>query len=255
MRFSPIVVALVALLGISSRAEAVAPAFVDQTDPQPIQYRIEGGPLRELAKRFKPNELGVLEKINRADARHLSRLEKLVIPSEWRDEFDYSPFPAEYAAASGEPKLLVVDQPAQAFAAYEYGRLVRWGPTSTGRQSKPTPAGRYHLNWRARSRTSTLSGEWRLNWYFNFHNTRGLAFHEFDLPGVPASHACVRLLTRDAMWIYNWGRSWTLDANGQLATPGTPVLIFGQYDFKSPGPWTTLESLAKPIALPAQLPF
>ena len=43
-----------------------------------------------------------------------------------------------------------------------------------------------------------VSGEWQLNWYFNFHNFRGLAFHEFDLPGVPASHACVRLLARDA---------------------------------------------------------
>ena len=255
MRLSPIVAAFVGLLALSSRVEAFAPAFFEQTDPQPIQYRIEGGPLRELARRFKPSELGVLEKINRADGKHLSRLEKLVIPSEWRDEFDYSPFPHEYAAASAEPKLLVVDQPAQAFAAYEYGRLVHWGPTSTGRQAKPTPAGRYHLNWRARSRTSTLSGEWRLNWYFNFHNTRGLAFHEFDLPGVPASHACVRLLTRDAMWIYNWGHSWTLDSSGRLTAPGTPVLIFGQYDFKSPAPWTTVESLGKPIVLPTTLPF
>lgn len=255
MLLSPVAIAFVGLLALAARAEAFAPALLEQTDPQPIQYRIEGGPLRELAKRFQSNELGVLEKINRADVKHLSRLEKLVMPSEWRDEFEYSPFPLQYAAATAEPKLLIVDQPAQAFAAYEYGRLVHWGPTSTGRQARPTPQGRYHLNWRARSRTSTLSGEWRLNWYFNFHNLRGLAFHEFDLPGVPASHACVRLLTRDAMWIYNWGRSWTLDDKGRLVAPGTPVLILGQYDFTSPGPWTKLESLAKPIALPAALPY
>jgi hypothetical protein len=253
-RLSPLPIAAVALLVTASSAFAVAAPMVDQSDPQPIQYRIEGGPLRDLAAKFRPNELAVLEKLNRADVKHLSRLEKLVLPSEWRDELAYSPFPAEYAAAAGEPKVLIVDQPSQAFAAYEYGRLVHWGPTSTGRQARPTPAGRYHLNWRARSRISTLSGEWRLNWYFNFHNRRGLAFHEFDLPGLPASHACVRLLTRDAMWIYKWGESWTLDAKGQLAAAGTPVVILGSYDFTSPPPFRTPEYLARGVALPDELP-
>jgi L,D-transpeptidase catalytic domain len=253
-RVSPIVVAVIGSLLLTARAEAVGLGIVDQTDPQAIQYRVEGGPLRELAARFAPGELAVLEKLNRADIKHLSRLESLVIPSDWRDEFAYSPFPADYAAASAEPKLLVVDQVSQAFAAYEHGRLVHWGPTSTGRQAKPTPSGRYHLNWRARSRTSTLSGEWQLNWYFNFHNTRGLAFHEFDLPGVPASHACVRLLTRDAMWIYKWGQSWTLDAKGQLAATGTPVVILGSYNFAAPPPFRSPEYLARGVILPAVLP-
>jgi hypothetical protein len=254
-RLSPaVVVAMAVILLIASRAEAVGVGIVDQTDPQPMQYRIEGGPLRELAARFTPQELGVLEKLNRADVKHLSRLESMVVPSEWRREADYSPFPQQYAAAAPLPKLLIVDQPSQAFAAYEFGQLVYWGPTSTGRQAKPTPTGKFHLNWRARSRTSTLSGEWRLNWYFNFHNTRGLAFHEFDLPGVPASHACVRLLTRDAMWIYRWGQSWTLDGQGQLASPGTPVVILGTYDFSAPPPFRSPDYLARGITLPAVLP-
>lgn len=254
-RLSPVVVILVGLLASSSQADAFGLAgIVDQTDPQAIQYRVEGGPLRELAARFKPNELAVLEKLNRADLKHLSRLETLVIPSAWHDDAAYSPFPAEYAAASTLPKILIVDQPSQAFAAYEFGRLVHWGPTSTGRQARPTPSGRYHLNWRARSRTSTLSGEWRLNWYFNFHNARGLAFHEFDLPGVPASHACVRLLARDATWIYKWGQSWSLDANGQLLTTGTPVVILGSYDFAAPPPFRSAEYLSRGITLPAVLP-
>lgn len=96
----------------------------------------------------------------------------------------------------------------------------------------------FSLNWRARTRSSTLSREWRLNWYFNFHNTRGLAFHEFELPGVPASHACVRLLARDAEWVYTWGQAWALDDKGRLKAPGTPVVIIGAYAFGSPGPWT-----------------
>jgi lipoprotein-anchoring transpeptidase ErfK/SrfK len=255
-RLAPLVVAVVGILIVASKAEAVGigAGILDQTDPQAIQYRIEGGPLKDLAARFKPHELGVLEKLNRADVKHLSRLETIVIPSEWRDETAYSPFPRQYVAAAPLPKLLIVDQPSQAFAAYEFGQLVHWGPTSTGRQARPTPTGLYHLNWRARTRTSTLSGEWRLNWYYNFHNTRGLAFHEFDLPGVPASHACVRLLTRDAMWIYNWGDSWTLDAKGQLASPGTPVVILGSYNFSAPPPFRSVDYLARGVALPAVLP-
>jgi hypothetical protein len=251
-RLSPSIAAL-ALAFCASQAEALG--IVDQTDPSQIQYRIEGGPLRELAKRFKPNELELLEKLNRADVKHLSRLTQLVVPSEWRSEIEHSPFPVTYAAAAATPKLLVVDQPSQTFAAYEHGMLVRWGPTSTGRQAKPTPTGLYHLNWRARTRTSTLSGEWRLNSYFNFHNRRGLAFHEFDLPGVPMSHACVRLLARDAKWIYEWGQSWKLDAKGQLAEPGTPVMILGEYNFAAPAPWLSAEFWTKPIALPPVLAF
>lgn len=251
-RLSSSAIAAVVLLVLSARAEAVG--IVEQTDPQPLQYRIEGGPLRELASRFKPNELELLEKLNRADLKHLPRLDRVVVPSEWRSELEYSPFPATYAAATATPKLLVVDQPSQVFAAYEHGRLVRWGPTSTGREAKPTPSGRYDLNWRARTRTSTLSGEWRLNWYFNFHNFRGLAFHEFDLPGVPASHACVRLLARDATWIYQWGQSWVLDAAGQLVQPGTPVVIVGQYAFGAEKPWLSAEYWTRAITLPETIP-
>lgn len=252
LRLSPSVLVTIALFALASPSEAVG--IVDQTDPMPIQYRVEGGPLGDLARRYTPIELGLLEKLNRTDADHLPRLPRIVVPSEYRSELEHSPFPAAYAAAASTPKLLVVDQRTQAFAAYEHGQLVYWGPVSTGRKAKPTPSGRFHLNWRARSRLSTLSGEWRLNWYFNFHNLRGLAFHEFDLPGVPASHACVRLLTRDAKWIYQWGQSWTLDARGQLVEPGTPVVILGAYDFSSPAPYQSLEAFSTPIPLPVTMP-
>jgi hypothetical protein len=243
---------LLLLLVAASRADAIP--VIDQPDVL-IEYRVEKMPDgRELASRFGGPQIALLEKLNRADARHLGRLPMIVLPSAWGDELAHSPFPATYAAAVAAAKLVVVDQPSQAFAAYEYGTLVRWGPVSSGRQAKPTPSGLYHLNWRARSRTSTLSGEWRLNWYFNFHNLRGLAFHEFDLPGVPQSHACVRLLSRDAEWIFKWGESWTLDDKGQLKTPGTPVLILGSYAFGKPAPWQAPDSWMRKIALPDVVP-
>src|SRR5690242_15821020 len=216
-RLLPHVTAAVVFLAIASRASAVP---IDQTDMS-IEYRLEK--LADL-KGFGGPEIALLEKINRADAKHLTRLPQVMVPNSWRTELEHSPFPTAYPAAQSTPKLIVVDQPTQSFAAYENGVQVHWGPISSGRQQKPTPSGVYYLNWKARTRNSTLSGEWKLNWYFNFHNKRGLAFHEFDLPGVPMSHACVRLLARDAEWIYRWGEGWTVDGQGQLVKQGTPVL-------------------------------
>jgi lipoprotein-anchoring transpeptidase ErfK/SrfK len=229
---------IVMLIVASRRADAVA---TDQTDIHldAIEYRLENiiDSGRDLTSRFGGPEIALLEKINRADVAHLRRLKQMIVPSAWKTELDHSPFPATYAAASATPKLIIVDQPSQAFAAYEHGQQVYWGPISSGRKAKPTPSGLFHLNWRARSRISTLSGEWRLNWYFNFHNARGLAFHEFELPGIAMSHACVRLLARDAEWVFNWGQSWVLDEKRQLRTPGTPVMILGAYNFDAPPPW------------------
>ena len=248
---------VVGVIGLSAApAEATVVEQAERAPAITIEYRLERvadiGP--DLKARFTPAQLELLEKLNRVDLAHMRRLEHVVVPSAWKDELEHSPFPHTYLAAAHLPKLLVVDQPAQAFAAYESGQLTRWGPTSSGRQAKPTPGGLFHLNWRTRLRNSTLNGEWRLNWYFNFLNARGLAFHQFDLPGLPASHACVRLLERDAMWIYQWGQGWTLDAKGQLLQSGTPVLIVGSYAFGAPPPWRSIELLARPIMLPDVVP-
>lgn len=250
---------LIILVAIGLWAAPAEAMIVDQTERDPvaaIQYRLERvadiGP--DLKARFSPTQLELLEKLNRVDLTHMRRLEHVVVPSAFKDELEHSPFPTTYSAAAHLPKLLVVDQPSQAFAAYESGELTRWGPVSSGRQAKQTPSGLFHLNWRSRMRSSTLNGQWRLNWYFNFFNARGLAFHQFELPGLPASHACVRLLERDAMWIYQWGQGWTLDTKGQLLQSGTPVLIIGSYAFDAPPPWRSIDQLAWPIVLPDALP-
>jgi hypothetical protein len=88
-----------------------------------------------------------------------------------------------------------------------------------------------------------------MEWYFNFENQRGLALHSYVLPGYPASHACVRLLERDAIWVYEWGEGWMRGAKGVIRE-GTPLLIAGHYAFGEPAPWRLLEFLARGIALP-----
>jgi hypothetical protein len=90
-----------------------------------------------------------------------------------------------------------------------------------------------------------------MRWYFNFDNRGGLAFHQYSLPGRPASRSCIRLLERDAQWLFHWGDQWTLDDRGtSIIAPGTPVLILGRFDFDSPPPWQSLAFLSSPIELP-----
>jgi hypothetical protein len=235
-----------------------APAAAAEPPTRDRAYRLESGMSgsEDLRQRFNPRQLELLEKLNRADAAHLGRLPVLVIPEVWiGDELQYSPLPLTYAGAGGHPKALVVHQPSQVFGAYEHGRLVRWGPVSSGREKHPTPSGLFHLSWKSPGRHSTVDPDWYMPWYFNFHNERGLAFHQLTLPGLPASHACIRLLERDAKWLYEWGEGWVLDERGwNVLEPGTPVLILGQYGFGAPPPWRSPDWLATGADLPGEAP-
>jgi hypothetical protein len=244
-----------ALLGVMCQSVAVSGQAAPPVD---VTYQIAPLPRSqtELGKVYTREQLAILEKLNRRDREHLGRMEPpvpgLIVPTDWQfDNLAYSPMPASFGWAEPHAKAIVVHQPWQVFGAYENGRLVRWGPVSSGRKETPTPAGAYNLTWRSKGRHSTDNAAWFLPWYFNFINERGVSFHQFDLPGYPASHACVRLLERDAMWLYEWGEQWILEPDKRkVATPGTPVLVVGVYDYAAPPPWIDLKALASLIQLP-----
>jgi len=129
---------------------------------------------------------------------------------------------------------------------------VRWGPVSSGARSDQTPSGVFTLNWRSTGRASTIDPDWFMRWYFNFGNRDGLALHAYALPGAPASHGCIRLLERDAQWLYEWGEPWTLDSTGtRVLRAGTPVFVIGRYDFDAAPPWRSLFWLSRAVELPA----
>lgn len=193
----------------------------------------------------------LVELLNRQTIENTPLGDTLVVPTRYGLDFRaYSPFPRYYPGAHSFKKLFVIHKRIQAFAAYEYGRLARWGIVNTGNpDSTATPTGRFNFNWKEKKRVSTMSppGEdWTMRWVFNFHAARGIHVHQYSMPtGGPTSHGCVRLVDADAKWIYDWAEAWSTtqgrigpaSGRGTLKDPGTMVLVVGDDPAGTPQPF------------------
>jgi hypothetical protein len=175
-------------------------------------------------------------KLNRVDEK-FARRRALLVPDSVAPELEYAPFPGTIFSLRGSPKFVLVSRRVQAFAAYEHGVLVRWGPISSGKAATPTDTGLFFTNWKSRTTISTDDPSWILDWYVNFIALKGVAFHQYELPGRPASHGCVRMLEADARWIYTWAEQWVPGRGSNVKRYGTPVLVFGDWQTGAPAPW------------------
>ena len=186
--------------------------------------------------------------INRTDSSNLIKMDSIIVPNDVSGDIEvYLPFPLSVPYLKDIKKIIFFSYPSQTFAAYEMGELVYAGPTNMGRKADPTPTGVYYTNWKAEKTTSTFNDEWDLKWNFNIENKLGVGFHQYELPGYPASHSCLRLQEKDARYLYDWADQWILDKEENITAKGTPVIVFGTYDFAAPKPW--LQLINNPHAL------
>ncbi len=221
--------------------EPKAPAKV--YTPLSTSYRLltAKDTIRHIDKYFTPAQQSVLFAVNRVDSANITRRDTLIVPADMSGELNsYSPYPASLKFLNGVHKIIFFSYPAQYFAAYENGYLVLSGPTSMGRKKDPTPTGIFYTNWKAEETRSTFNDEWELKWNFNIQNKEGIGFHQYALPGYPASHSCLRLLESDAKYLYNWADQWIIKGTDDIKAHGTPVVVFGTYPFGSPRPWLQL---------------
>ena len=186
--------------------------------------------------------------INRVDEPNLKKLDSIVVPTDYSGDIAYyMPFPLEVNILSDVSKIILFSYTTQAFATYKYGVLTHTGPTSMGREKDKTPTGLFFTNWKAEETISTFNDEWKLKWNFNIENKLGVGFHEYELPGYPASHSCLRLLEKDAKMLYEFADQWELENPEKVRLKGTPVIVFGSYDFKNPKIWNKLPQDAKAL--------
>ncbi len=178
--------------------------------------------------------------LNRVDKANIGNLDTVIMPNEYVDYMQYSPFPFGVKELRNVQKIIFFSYPAQAFGAYENGKLVKWGPTNMGREADQTPTGLFYANWKAEETTSTFNDEWELKWNFNIENKLGVGWHQYAMPGYPASHSCLRLYEDDAKYLYDWARQWVLEGTDNLKAKGTPTVVFGSYPFGSAKPWWAL---------------
>lgn len=208
--------------------------------------------VRKIFKeKFTSKELTTIVALNRVDKNTFVNLDTLLIPDQFDDDFlAYSPFPYTLSSAKDVKKLAIFSYPIQAYGLYENGELVKWGPSSMGSKQHLTPEGLYFCNWKGEEVISTFDDEWVLRWNFNIQNEEGIGWHQYQMPGYPASHSCLRLLEADAKYMYDWADEWILADKETVKAKGTPVIVYGSFDFDARKPWLNLakDSHANDIA-------
>ncbi|RYD56597.1 MAG: murein L,D-transpeptidase [Sphingobacteriales bacterium] len=200
---------------------------------------------------YDSNQKMIIMALNRMDAAHAAKADTLIIPDKFIDFNQYSPYPFYVPELKDVKKVIFFSYPAQAFGAYEQGKLVKWGPTNMGRQKDQTPTGLFFANWKAEETRSTFDDEWLLKWNFNIENKLGVGWHQYEMPGYPASHSCLRLLESDARYLYDWADQWVLKGTDNVQAKGTPVIVFGSYPFGSGKPWFAVAQNAKAMDISA----
>lgn len=208
--------------------------------PKVISYTLEN--TKDWLKTNKSaTELEIALAVNRTDKQFFTKMDSVIIPTDFSGDISfYLPFPVEVPYLVDVDKILFFSYPTQTFAGYENGILIYTGPTNMGRKKDPTPTGLFFCNWKAEETISTVDDEWKLLWNFNIANKGGIGFHQYNLPGYPASHSCLRLLEKDAKNLYQWADQWVLVDDENVKFKGTPVIVFGNYPFGDPKPWLQL---------------
>ena len=212
--------------------------------PALAYHLISRDSLKQIKDSFSKEDMKLIAAINRVDPDIILRPDSLIVPADLTQPYDhYFSFPNEVPFLQQINKIIFFSYPTQTFAAYKNGVLELEGPTSMGKAKTKTPRGLFFTNWKSKESISTSNSEWILKWNFNVANKMGVGFHQYQLPGYPASHSCMRLREEDAKQLYGWADQWVLTPDGGSVTiHGTPVIVFGMYPFGERRPWRNLEN-------------
>jgi hypothetical protein len=230
-------------------------ASSENSNPYPeIKYKRikirDKGHLDSIKKTFFRNKeftpaYNAVSTLNRKEYRFYRVNDSILLPDNIIDDQKaYSVLPHYYPEVANFKKFIVVSINYQCYGAYENGKLVHFAAINSGKHAGSNPQGLYYLTWKAKSHVSSYDETWIMPFTFNYTRI-GQAFHQYLMPGYPASHGCLRQLRRDAEWLFSWGDTRKIDPKSMKwgLRSGTPVIIIDQYDYeKKYKPWRYLKS-------------
>ena len=194
--------------------------------------------IKSQIKKSKLNETPywrTIYALNRKELKFYRVGDTIVIPEQIHDDLlAYSIFPLEYPSVKEKKKAIVVSIKYQSYGCYEYGKLVRFASINSGKRPTSNPIGKYIIKWKQRYNTSYYDSTWIMPYTVNFMAI-GIAFHQYQMPGFPASHGCLRQFEHDAEWMFKWADIGEKDplTNKLIPRSGTPVFIIDAFDFKT----------------------
>lgn len=200
--------------------------------PQYECIKVTGG--QSWEKLFPdPVQRDIVQRVNRT-YNYLWSGREIAIPKNLANIniFDVSPFPLKIQ--SENEKQIIVDQEKLAWGAYDAaGNLVWWGPISSGSDKCSdsnkvcrTLTGIFRVfskeNVRCTSDVFPIGrGGAKMPYCMYFH--KGFALHgSDDIPGVRASHGCVRMFIQDAKWLNEHFVELSSERNNFM---GTKVIV------------------------------
>jgi len=182
--------------------------FLTKADEPPNgfkEYKVCSG---DCLGKIAPREhWDIIQRINRIDERHLIAGKKILIPHNIELASLWIPVPEKITEPKSEREMRVFLD-SQYFGAYENGKLVQWGPISSGRSGFRTPTGDFQMIWKSLNYYSKKYDA-EMSFAINFSQD-GYFIHAQALPGRPASHGCIRLLKADAQKLFDWMRKGDL---------------------------------------------
>ena len=206
-----------AALAIVAGGHAIALMTSERLEAQPVVAPAAAPPSPIAFDVPQPIRVIGLKKDTSAAARYAAMEAADIARSDFKDYFGSRRLaPGEYVwrhNPSDRAALhIVVSIEDQRAYVYEGPILIAATTVSTGRSGHRTPAGIFPITEKHELRLSNLYNEAPMPFMQRLTND-GIALHAGHIPGVPASHGCIRLPPEFARRLFS------------ATTAGTPVLI------------------------------
>ncbi|MBK9530989.1 MAG: L,D-transpeptidase [Chitinophagaceae bacterium] len=236
-----LMISMLCTISCKQQKKTAVKVIPQRQQPKTITFQFANAKQWLAAHTGADAHLQIAYAVNRTDAANFAKMDSVIIPADLDGDIAYyMHFPFQVNYLDAVQKIIFFSYPTQTFATYENGVLIHTGPTNMGRKKDPTPTGLFYANWKSEKTTSTFNDEWELLWNFNIENKLGVGWHQYELPGYPVSHSCLRLREKDARYLYDWADQWILGDKESIRVKGTPVIVFGSYNFDAPKPWLQL---------------